>query len=244
MAAPLSRMFAALQPADITERSGEEQENRPGIVIGQRGGREVQVTGTAEMSAAPDTARVCIRVTSSKGTAAEARSSVQRRLEYIEQSLRLRAVPDEHKTISKEILRIYNTYQMDAEVCVVFKDFEKLQNLCNVLVEKLDNSVTISSPHFYHSPENMEKLRREVCLTAVNNARRKAQEVCHLVGQSLGRSIIIREEEMKEWEDQSEVSCTQSSSFQHKIKTGTVYVTSKVFAAFEIRGKDKRKKDC
>ncbi|XP_073425392.1 interleukin-1 receptor-associated kinase 1-binding protein 1 isoform X2 [Dendrobates tinctorius] len=216
---PVSRLFASLQPGDMAPMAPEETENRPGIVVGHKGGREVQVTGTAELSAAPDRARVCVRVSSSKAAAAEAKSSVGKRLEYIEQTLRQRGVT----------------------VCVVFKDFEKLQNICNMLVEKLSSSVCISSPQFYHSPENMEILRRQVCLNAVSNARRKAQDVCRLVGQSLGKAILIKEEEMKEWEDQADCA---SSSIQHKIKSATIYATSKVSATFEIKGKDRNKKSC
>ncbi|XP_069829601.1 interleukin-1 receptor-associated kinase 1-binding protein 1 isoform X2 [Dendropsophus ebraccatus] len=207
MAAPLpvSRLFASLQPGDAADMTPDELENKPGIVVKHTGGREVQVTGTAELSAAPDRAR------------------------------------DEHITISKEIERKANSYQMDAEVCVVFEDFENLQNICNMLVEKLDSSVCIHSPHFYHSPENMEKLRRQVCLNAVSNARRKAQDVCRLVGHSLGKAVIIREEEMKEWEDQVDPA---SCSLQHKIKSATVYAASKVSATFEIKGKERCKKSC
>lgn len=237
----VSRLFASLQPRDMANTAADELENKPGIVVTQKGGREVQVTGTAELSAAPDRARLCIRVSSSKGAAAEAKSSVLRRLEYIEQTLRQKGLQDENITVSKEIERKVNSYQMDAEVCVVFEDFEKLQNICNMLVEKLDSSVCISSPQFYHSPENMEKLRRQVCLNAVSNARRKAQDVCRLVGQSLGKAIIVREEEMKEWEDQADCA---SSSIQHKIKGATVYAASKVSATFEIKSKERNKKSC
>ncbi|KAM4695544.1 interleukin-1 receptor-associated kinase 1-binding protein 1 [Discoglossus pictus] len=239
---PASRFFLSQQRADTAV--SEEQENKPGIVIGQRAGREVQVTGTADLSAAPDRARVCMRLTSSKGTAAEAKSSVQKRLEYIEQTLRQRGVTDESITISKEFQRTSNAYQMEAEVCVIFSDFEKLQSICNLLVEKLESSVNICSPQLYHSPERMEKLRREVCLAAVSNARRKALEVCHLVGHSLGRALVIREEEMREWEDQGETYSDSSSSIQQKIKCGTVYAASKVSATFEIKAKEKNKKKC
>ncbi|XP_071998182.1 interleukin-1 receptor-associated kinase 1-binding protein 1 [Engystomops pustulosus] len=243
MAAPLpvSRIFASLQPGDTRMMEAHELENKPGIVLGHRGGREVQVTGTAELSAAPDRARLCILVSSSKGAATEAKSSVLRRLDYIEQALRQRGVTDENITISKEIERKANAYQMAAEVCVVFDDFEKMQNVCNILVEKLDSSVNISSPQFYHSPANMEKLRRQVCLNAVSNARRKAQDVCRLVGQSLGKAVIIKEEETKEWEDPADCA---SSTIQLKIKSATVYVTSKVSATFEIKGKEQNKKSC
>ncbi|NP_001121320.1 interleukin-1 receptor-associated kinase 1-binding protein 1 homolog [Xenopus laevis] len=239
---PVSRIFASLQPANSSALHTGDLENRAGIVVGQHGGREVQVSGSAELSAAPDRAQVCIAVSSSKGTAAEAKSSVQRRLEYIAQSLRQGGVTEENITVSKEFQRLSNTYKMEAVVCVVFSDFDKLQSNCNLLVEKLDSSVNISPPHFYHTADCLEKLRREVCLGAVANARRKAQEVCRLVGHSLGKALIIREEELREWEDQAE-SSQAHQSIQSKIKTATIYAASKILATFEIKGKERHKKN-
>ncbi|KAG8444856.1 hypothetical protein GDO86_009855 [Hymenochirus boettgeri] len=236
-----SQCFASLRPAALmSPLRTDELENRAGIVVGQSGGREVHVSGSWEISAPPDRARVCIKVTSSKDTATEAKSSVQRRLEYIEQRLRLGGVSEENISMSKEFKRLSNTYQMEAEVYVIFSDFEKLQNICNTLVEKLDNSGSISPPHFYHTPEQLEKLRRDVCLGAVGNARRKAQEVCCLVGQSLGKALIIKEEEIKEWQGQTD-SCLAVQSIQCKIQSTTAYVASKVFASFAIKGKEKNK---
>uniref|UniRef100_A0A8C5R9S7 Interleukin 1 receptor associated kinase 1 binding protein 1 n=1 Tax=Leptobrachium leishanense TaxID=445787 RepID=A0A8C5R9S7_9ANUR len=227
-----SRLFAA-----------DAMENQTGIVLGQQGGREVQVSGYTERSAAPDRARVCFHLSSCKGTAAEAKSSVQRRLEYAEQCLRQSGVTEENITITREFQKTSNSYQMDAEICVVFLDFGKLQTVCNTLVEKLDSSITISPVQFYHSPPCMEKLRCDVCLGAVGDARRKAQEICRLVGQALGKALIIKEEEIREWVDQSDTTCG-SSSIQQKIKSVTVHAASKVFATFEIKAKEKNKKNC
>ncbi|KAE8604855.1 hypothetical protein XENTR_v10014859 [Xenopus tropicalis] len=233
MAAPVqaSRVFASLQPADSAAAHTGELE--AGILM--QGGREVRVSGTAELSASPDRARVTIALSSSKAAAAEAKGSVQRRLDYIVQSLRQGGVTEENITVSKEFYRISNAYQMEATVSVIFSDFNKLWSSCNLLVEKLDNSVNISPPHFYHTADCLEKLRREVCLGAVTNARRKAQEVCRLVGHSLGKALVIREEEMREWEDQTEADI--------KMKTATIYAASKVLATFEIKGKERHKKN-
>ncbi|XP_053565055.1 interleukin-1 receptor-associated kinase 1-binding protein 1 homolog [Bombina bombina] len=241
---PASRLFASLQLPDSCDQTLEERENKPGLLIGQRARREVHVTGTAELSADPDRASVCMRLVSNKESAAEVKSSVQRRLEYILQSLRHSGITEENITVSKEFQKISNAYQMEAEVCVIFSDFQKLQNICNLLVEKLESSVSICSPKFYHTPESMEKLRREVCLAAVSNARRKALEVCRLVGQSLGRALVIREEELRELQDQGDSYSALSTSIQQRIKSGTIYATSKVFATFEIMGKEKNKKKC
>jgi len=46
-----------------------------------------------------------------------------------------------------------------SQVCMTFSDFGKMQNVCNLLIEKLGSSVTISPPHFYHTPEAVDTLR-------------------------------------------------------------------------------------
>lgn len=46
-----------------------------------------------------------------------------------------------------------------SQVCIIFSDFGKMQDVCNLLTEKLGTSVTISPPHFYHTPEAIDTLR-------------------------------------------------------------------------------------
>ncbi|XP_047415088.1 interleukin-1 receptor-associated kinase 1-binding protein 1 isoform X2 [Sciurus carolinensis] len=186
--------------------------------------REVHVSGTAEVSAGPDRARVEVRVSSTKAAASEAKKSVSRRLDYITQCLQ----------------------QQGLQVCITFTEFGKMQNICNFLVEKLDSSVVISPPQFYHTPGSVENLRRQACLVAVENAWRKAREVCNLVGQTLGKPLLIKEEETKEWDGQPDdhQSSTLSSSLtvQQKIKNSTIHAASKVLITFEVKGKEKKKK--
>ncbi|XP_008564867.1 PREDICTED: interleukin-1 receptor-associated kinase 1-binding protein 1 [Galeopterus variegatus] len=208
--------------------------------------REVHVSGTAEVSAGPDRAQVAVRVSSTKVTAAEAKKSVCRRLDYITQSLQQQGLQAENVTVTKDFRRVENAYHMEAEVCIIFTEFGKMQNTCNFLVEKLDSSVVISPPQFYHTSGSVENLRRQACLVAVENAWRKAQEVCNLVGQTLGKPLLIKEEETKEWEGQIDdlPSSRLSSSLtvQQKIKNATIHAASKVFITFEVKGKEKKKK--
>ncbi|XP_055570352.1 interleukin-1 receptor-associated kinase 1-binding protein 1 isoform X2 [Falco cherrug] len=218
-APPPARVFAELVPAPA-EAPAPAPAGRSGPPA--LSGREVHVSGSAELSAGPDRARVSLRLGSRKGAAGAARSSVARRLEYIAQSARQRGVP----------------------VCIVFSDFGKMQNVCNLLIEKLGTSVTISPPHFYHTPEAIDTLRRRVCVAAVGNTRQKAQEVCRLFGQSLGKPLLIREEETKEWGghiDSHLVSSPDSMTLQERIQNATAYASCKVFAVFEIKGKENRR---
>ncbi|NXQ42851.1 IKBP1 protein, partial [Catharus fuscescens] len=236
-APPPSRVFAELDPG-------------PSPVPEGRGGspalpeREVHVSGSAELSALPDRARVSLRLGSRKEAAAEARSSVSRRLQYIAHSARQRGVPEENMTVTEDFSRVENTYQMEAEVCIIFSDFGQMQNICNLLIEKLGTSVTINPPYFYHTPEAIDTLRRQVCVTAVGNTRRKAQEVCRLFGQALGKPLLIKEEETKEWGGHIDNHLSQSAdslTLQERIQNATAYASCRVFAVFEIKGKENRR---
>ncbi|KAM6280710.1 interleukin-1 receptor-associated kinase 1-binding protein 1 isoform 1-T1 [Porphyrio hochstetteri] len=240
-APPPARVFAELVPgqAPIPTPTPAGHGSPPAP-----SGREVHVSGSAELSAGPDRARVSLRLGSRKGAAGAARSSVARRLEYIAQSVRQRGVPEENMTVTEDFSRLENTYQMEAEVCIVFSDFGKMQNVCNLLVEKLGTSITIGPPHFYHTPEAVDTLRRQVCVAAVGNTHRKAQEVCRLFGQSLGKPLLIREEETKEWGghiDSHLLNSLDSLTLQERIQRATAYASCRVFAVFEIRGKENKR---
>lgn len=50
-------------------------------------------------------------------------------------------------------------FYMVTEISVVFVDFTKCQNVCNFLVEKLDDSVHISQPHFFHGIQSLDAVR-------------------------------------------------------------------------------------
>ncbi|KAI4539490.1 hypothetical protein MJG53_020739 [Ovis ammon polii x Ovis aries] len=249
---PQSRVFVELLP--WADRGRENYllsggETLPGLrrplssAPAQTPSREVHVSGTAEVSASPDRAQVVVRVSSTKEAAAEAKKSVCRRLDYITQSLRQQGVqvraprPGASRPTAKRRRR---------RVCITFTEFGKMQNICNFLVEKLDSSVVISQPQFYHMPGSVDNLRRQACLAAVENAWRKAQEVCNLVGQTLGKPLIIKEEETKEWEgqidDPQSSRLSNSLTVQQKIKSATMHAASKVFITFEVKGREKKKK--
>ncbi|XP_037699522.1 interleukin-1 receptor-associated kinase 1-binding protein 1 isoform X2 [Choloepus didactylus] len=253
--APPSRVFVELVP--WSDRGRENNHVSGGeTLLGfrhplssvptQTATRELHVSGTAEVSAGPDRAQVVVQLNSTKEAAAEAKKSVSRRLDYITQSLQQQGLQSENITVTKDFRRVENAYHMEAEVCIIFTEFGKMQNICNFLVEKLDSSVVISPPQFYHTPGSAENLQRQACLVAVENAWRKAQEVCNLVGQTLGKPLLIKEEETKEWEGQIEdhQSSRLSSSLtvQQKIRSATIHAASKVFITFEVKGKERKKK--
>lgn len=206
--------------------------------------REIQVSSTGEAVRAPDRVAVRVVVTSNKDAIADAKTSTTRRLDYIIQTLHTHNIKEGDVTISKFIQRVDSIYSMEAEITVIFMDFTKCQSVCNFLVEKLDESVKLYPPHFYHSTQNLEAVRRQSCLNAVQNARQKALEVARLLRQVLGRPLTIREDETLESEGTSQDSSSGrdgSVTFQERIANATVRVTTKVFAQFELVSREKGK---
>ncbi|XP_077606371.1 interleukin-1 receptor-associated kinase 1-binding protein 1 isoform X4 [Crocuta crocuta] len=169
--APQSRVFVELVP--WADRARENNVGSGGELLpalrrpvhsaqAQTVTREVHVSGTAEVSASPDRAQVAVLVSSTKEAKAEAKKSVCRRLDYITQSLQQQGLQAENVTVTKDFRRVENAYHMEAEVCITFTEFGKMQNICNFLVEKLDSSVVVSQPQFYHTPGSVENLRHKV----------------------------------------------------------------------------------
>lgn len=87
----------------------------------------------------------------------EVKTSVNRRVDYVLQTLKSHHVKDFkiHKTLN----RIEKLYHMEIEVVVEFIDFSKCEQVCNLLVEKLDETVRVSRPHLYHSTSKLDSLR-------------------------------------------------------------------------------------
>ncbi|XP_077408673.1 interleukin-1 receptor-associated kinase 1-binding protein 1 homolog [Vanacampus margaritifer] len=161
--------------------------------------RELHVTGTAEVSYPADRASVRLSVGNSKATVNEVTSSVSRRLEYILQAVRQHGVREDDVTVRKFLHRDQELYHMNAEVIVTFSDFDKMEHACSVLLEKLDRSVSVGQPIFFHSTECRNRVRQSACVSAVENAQQKASRISQLLGQSLGAPTLVREDETWEW---------------------------------------------
>ncbi|KAL4661023.1 interleukin-1 receptor-associated kinase 1-binding protein 1 [Arapaima gigas] len=249
MAAGPPRLFAALVPAGDNTFKNENAAGLDWSVTrpGQRAkppGAEVRVSGSAELSSPPDGAALCIRVRSRKESVTDVTDSVSRRLEYILQTLRHQQVKDEHRNVTRTVRREDGAYSMEAEVAVVFTDFVKMQEVSNTLVEKLDRTVYVGVPQFSHSEEHLHQLRREVCVAAVASAQHKARDVCRLLGQSLGRPLLVVEEESREWsEGDSGEDSGGDTTLQQRLRQATVTVSSRVSVSFQIRPKNKGRQD-
>ncbi|XP_071819193.1 interleukin-1 receptor-associated kinase 1-binding protein 1-like [Apostichopus japonicus] len=234
-----SRVFASLTN-DMLSRKAEEKRDFPDRTI------DVWATGTITLK--PDRARVHFIVSTSQGkeTAPDAKNSVTRRSDYVIQTLHTHNVKEGDVIKTSSLTRSDGLFHMVTEISVVFVDFTKCENVCNFLVEKLDDTVHISEPHFYHGTQSLDSVRRQACLLATQNAHQKASEMARFLRQALGPPLVIREAETKEWEgpsfQQDSSSNRQGSqTFQQRLTNATFHVSTKVFASFEIHTRDKAK---
>ncbi|CAN0302405.1 unnamed protein product [Lampetra fluviatilis] len=229
-------------------------------------GREVRVVGRAELRGAPDRARLSVRVRSAaKREARSAERSAVRRAEYAESSVRrARGVQDGDVTVLKSLDRLDGLYVMTVEVVAEFSDFQAMHAVRNQLVEKLDSCVDVAPPVYHLTAVARDNYRRQACLLAVASARRKAHEVCRLLGLSLGRPLSVHElpavddasaDDDGDWPlpvacsahrehglastsvaaaDQN-AAATSSSSLRDHVEAATESVRSGVVAVFELR---------
>lgn len=205
--------------------------------------REIQITESGEVSLPPDKARVSIVCSNAKESVEEVKTSVNRRVDYVLQTLKSYHIKD--FTIHKSLQRVEKLYQMEVEVVVEFSDFSKCEQVCNLLVEKLDETVKVSRPFLYHTPSKLDSLRRQACVCAVRNAKNKALEVVQMFNQSLGPPILIREEHYDESVGTSTEHADKTEdqlTFQQKVAAGTVTVNVRIFVIFEIKEKAKAQK--
>ncbi|KAM9783139.1 interleukin-1 receptor-associated kinase 1-binding protein 1 homolog [Neosynchiropus ocellatus] len=203
--------------------------------------RKVMVTGTAEVCYPADRATLRVSVGSSKDSVDLATSSVSRRLEYILQTLRQHDVSNQDTTVRKLLHREENFYKMDAEVTVTFSDFEKMERINSVLLEKLDRSVTVGVPQFFHSAERLSQLRERACVAAVESAQQKASKVSQLLGQTLGSPQLVTEEETKEWRTEEEDGGQGAASASRLPYVPKITVSARVSVCFGLRDGRRKK---
>ena len=87
---------------------------------------------------------------------------MNRRVDYVLQTLKSYHIKE--FTIHKSLNRVERLYQMEVEVVVEFSDFAKCEQVCNLLVEKLDETVKVSSPVLHHTPSKLDSLRYKLYL--------------------------------------------------------------------------------
>lgn len=230
-----TQVFAALTSAPKSQAQPKEVDKSYGSITKEKSQlqNEIQVSARGEISMAPDRGVVVISVGSVKDQAQEVKNSVTRRLDYIIQTLNNHNVKENEMRVSKTLQRMDGLYHMRADVTVEFTDFIRCQSLSNLLVEKLDESVKVSSPEFFHSRNKLDNLRRQAGVLAVTNAKNKATEMAGLLNAKVGQVLGIVEENSSEWEGSSP-SGGDMGGYHQKIAEATLNVAVQISVKFQL----------
>lgn len=122
--------------------------------------RQITVSGMGEFSLPPDRIKLIVVVSSTKSSANEAKTSVTRRLRYIEQTFRNYGVKEHDKSLVQSTTRRDTMYEVTAEVSAIFIEIQRYQQCHNQLVEKLDAPIVrVLEPVFFHSTLRLENLK-------------------------------------------------------------------------------------
>lgn len=206
--------------------------------------RQIQVAGVGEVAVALDRFSLTIKVTSKKDTPQDAKNSVTRRLDYIKQTLSNHNVQESEIQLYKHMYRMETMVHLNAELKVQFSDLQRCQAVSNLLVEKLDSTVSVSLPECSHSKNSLQLARKKSSLLAIHNAKEKAKEMARFVHLTVGRPLNISETETKEWESgqcEEAVDPDEFMVMQNKLERATINVRSQVTMCFELNPKGKAK---
>lgn len=200
--------------------------------------RQITVTGVGELELKPNRFYITLKCKASKESVQEAKTSVTRRLDYIIQTLKNNSLKEEDYKVYQHVNYHDSLAVYESEVEAHFFDIEKCQSVSNFLVEKLGPGVNVCLPVCYHCNGSLDKLRKQVGMLAIYNARQKAMEMAKVIHMSVGLAIQVQEEDFSEYQgagssDVEEVDL--NPSIRQALAEKTVKITSKVSVCFQLK---------
>lgn len=207
--------------------------------------RQINVTGVGEMALPPNRFSVTIKCKAVKETVQDAKFSVTRRLDYIIQSLKNVNLKEDDYKVYQHVNYQDSAAVYESEVEAHFLEIEKCLNVSNLLVEKLGSGISVSLPLCYHAAGSLDKLRKQVGMLAIHNARQKAMEMAKVIHLSVGPAVQVQEESFSELSGTKDYDIEDfdlnTAGIQQRISERTVRITSKVNVMFQLKSSRKKK---
>jgi uncharacterized protein YggE len=197
--------------------------------------RSITVSGTGEIEIPPDRIYLSVSVVSSKNSVEEARSSVQRRCDYIRQVLRNHGFRENTYETSTGVKRDPRAWTIRTEFSLTFMDAAVCEKIENTLTEKLQTGVVVSNPSFSHSQQCIQSGQQQVCLQAVQNARSKAVLIARALKEEVGQAISVHEESMEEFQREENGRESHQVNTQRQMKMFTRVFQATVNIVFELK---------
>jgi len=234
-----THVFASLSPQSLC----------PGEKLPENQKRKVEVSGSATLTVSPEISILSIIVSSKKEKACDARCSVERRVDYVKQTLLNNGILEDYMTITENLKHVTDGYLMETQIDATFYSaLQKCMKLSSLFVEKLQHSVKVLPPILKHHQQRLECQRKKACLLAFANARQKALDLCRMLNQNLGRPITVIENNVNETKGSEKDENTDEADLdaekdhgvidvQRRMRKETVHLRVDVTATFELKSK-------
>ena len=138
------------------QRINNSQDNQ---AIFKSPSRSISVQAVGEAQCPPSTINFGVTVSSVKDSLEAAQSSVKRRVDYIIQVLRNNGLREKSYKCSSEITRSEECVRVQTDILVECESVSRCETVRNLLIEKLDSSVQVTTVTFHHLYEHREKKR-------------------------------------------------------------------------------------
>jgi len=199
----------------------------------------VSVTGEGKIIAVPDEVTVRMGVQTegkdAKTVKSENDASVDKVLDYLlKMNIPQNQVQTEYVNLNKNFdynTKTYN-YQASQTISVKLKDLSKYDKVMSGLVSSGIN--TINGVEF--SSSKMEAYEAQARKKAVADAKEKAKEYAGVLGQNIGKALMIAEQGTSAPQPQPmyKVAMAEMDSTQRTLAPGELTITSKIQVSFEL----------
>ena len=199
----------------------------------------VNVTGEGKVIAVPDEVTIRMGVQTegkdAKTVKTENDASVDKVLDYLlKMNIPQNQVQTEYVNLNKNY--DYNTktysYKASQTISVKLKDLSKYDKVMSGLVSSGIN--TINGIEF--SSSKMEAYEAEARKKAVADAKEKAKEYAGVLGQNIGKALMIAEQGKSAPQPQPmyKMAMAEMDSTQRTLAPGELTITSKIQVSFEL----------
>lgn len=161
-------------------------------------GNTFQVSGEGKTSVKPDVAEVTVGVTKTATTVSSSQNQANTVINSVTDAMKQLGIAEKDiKTISYQIYPEYNYtgtrkltgYTTSVNVLVKVRDFQKIDQVIDKATVMGANEVS----GLTFTIEDMEKVRTTARKEAIDNAKKKAQEIAKEAGITLGRIVNVSE---------------------------------------------------
>ena len=199
----------------------------------------VSVTGEGKIIAVPDEVTIRMGVQTegkdAKTVKSENDASVDKVLDYLlKMNIPQNQVQTEYVNLNKNYdynTKTYN-YKANQTISVKLKDLSKYDKVMSGLVSSGIN--TINGVEF--SSSKMEAYEAQARKKAVADAKEKAKEYAGVLGQNIGKALMIAEQGTSAPQPQPmyKVAMAEMDSTQRTLAPGELTITSKIQVSFEL----------